>query len=51
MTDGKIKLKATLAELSTEQLRELMAALIRARPRCAAATDELLIALDRIGRR
>jgi hypothetical protein len=40
-----------LAELSTEQLRELMAALIRARPRCAAVTDELLIALDRIRRR
>jgi hypothetical protein len=40
-----------LAELSTEQLRELMAALIRTRPRFAAVTDELLIALDRIGRR
>jgi hypothetical protein len=39
-----------LAELSTEQLRELMAALIRVRRRCAAVTDELLIALDRIGR-
>ena len=39
-----------LAELSTEQLRELMAALIRLRPNCAAVTDELLIALDRIGR-
>jgi hypothetical protein len=39
-----------LAELSTQQLRELMAALIRVRPRCAAVTDELLIALDRIGR-
>ena len=39
-----------LAELSTEQLRELMAALIRVSPRCAAVTDELLIALDRIGR-
>ena len=39
-----------LAELSTEQLRELMAALIWVRPRCAALTDELLIALDRIGR-
>jgi hypothetical protein len=38
-----------LAELSTEQLRELMAALIRLRPNCAAVTDELLIALDRIG--
>jgi hypothetical protein len=40
-----------LAELSTEQLRELMAALIRTRPRFAPVTDELLIALDRIGRR
>jgi hypothetical protein len=39
-----------LAELSAEQLRELMAALIRVRPRCAAVSDELLIALDRIRR-
>jgi hypothetical protein len=39
-----------LAELLTEQLRELIAALIRVRPICAAVTDELLIALDRIGR-
>lgn len=40
-----------LADLSVEQLREVMAALIRARMRCASVTDELLIALDGIRRR
>jgi hypothetical protein len=39
-----------LAELSAEQLRELIAALIRVRERFAVVTDELLIALDRIRR-
>lgn len=39
-----------LADLSAEQLREVIAALIRVRPRCAAVTDELLIALDEIRR-
>ncbi|HKA65269.1 MAG TPA: hypothetical protein VKD00_06065 [Methyloceanibacter sp.] len=40
-----------LAEVSVKQLRELMAALIQVRAACAAVTDELLIALDRIRRR
>jgi hypothetical protein len=40
-----------LTEVSPEQLRELMTALIRVRAECAAVTDELLIALDRIRRR
>jgi hypothetical protein len=39
-----------LADLSDGQLRELIAALIRARTRCAAITDELLIMLDEIRR-
>jgi hypothetical protein len=39
-----------LADLSDGQLRELIAALIRARTRCAAITDELLITLDGIRR-
>src|ERR1700730_15206456 len=39
-----------LADLSDGQLRELIAALIRARTRCAAITDELLITLDEIRR-
>jgi hypothetical protein len=37
-----------LAELSAEQLHEVMAALIRVRAKCEAVTDELLIALDGI---
>jgi hypothetical protein len=39
-----------LADLSDGQLRDLMAALIRARTNCAAVTDELLVALDEIRR-
>jgi hypothetical protein len=39
-----------LAQLSAEQLRELIAALIRVRAKSAIVTDELLIALDRIRR-
>ena len=39
-----------LADLSDGQLRELLAALIRARTNCAAVTDELLVALDEIRR-
>jgi hypothetical protein len=39
-----------LADLSEGQLREVMAALIRARTNCTAVTDELLIALDEIRR-
>jgi hypothetical protein len=40
-----------LVDLSDGQLREVMAALIRIRPSCAAVTGELLIALDGIRRR
>jgi hypothetical protein len=39
-----------LSELSADQLRELMASLIRVRAGCPAVTDELLITLDRIRR-
>jgi hypothetical protein len=39
-----------LADLSDDQLREVLAALIRARTNCAAVTDELLVALDEIRR-
>jgi hypothetical protein len=39
-----------LVELSAEQLRELIGALIRIRAKFAAVTDELLIALDGIRR-
>jgi hypothetical protein len=37
-----------LADISDEQLHEVLAALIQARARYAAVTDELLIALDEI---
>jgi hypothetical protein len=39
-----------VVEFSADQLSEVMAALIRVRAGCAAVTDELLIALDRIRR-
>jgi hypothetical protein len=42
--------RCRLADLSVEQLREVMAALIRVRARFTGVTDELLIALDRIRR-
>jgi hypothetical protein len=54
-TDGLVALekpscRRRLADLSDGQLRDLMAALIRARTNCAAVTDELLVALDEIRR-
>jgi hypothetical protein len=54
-TDGlagleKPNCRRRLADLSDDQLREVLAALIRARTNCAAVTDELLVALDEIRR-
>jgi hypothetical protein len=45
---GKPNCRRRLADLSSKQLRELIAALIRLRPRHSAINDDLFIALDEL---